>query len=131
MRHKQLKSLAILCLLFLAPVNGCALLALGAAGVAGGYAVSNDGMEGISDKSYEHLWQVAHDVLGRQGTIETADKERGKIVARVGGDQVKFKIEQATPHSVIVRVQARRFQKLFPDMDLARRIYTMIIKETR
>jgi len=125
--HNNIPIVAGLCIVLLC--NGCTLLAVGAAGVAGGYAVSNDGVEGIFDKNYNQLWQVAHDVLGRQGNIQIADKGRGIIQAKVGGSDVKFHLEQATPHSVVLRVQARKFQKIFPDMDLARRLYSMILKE--
>ena len=111
--------------------SSCALLAIGAVGVAGGYAVSSDGIEGVSDKSYEHLWQVAEDILGRQGAIEFKDKEQGKMRVRIGGSQVKFSLEQATPHSVVARVQARKIQGMFPDIGLARRLYTMIVKESK
>lgn len=128
--HKYLRLLTvIMSLCFAGSLNGCALLALGAAGVAGGYAVGSDGIEGILDKSYDRIWQVAQEVLDGQGAIEVADKERGKITAQIGGSHVKFSIEQATPHSVVVRVQARKFQRVFPDVDLARRLYSMIIKE--
>lgn len=111
-------------------LNGCALLAIGAAGAAGGYAISSDGIEGISDKSYDHVWQTASEVLGKQGVIEIQDKTQGKINAKVGGSKIKFQMEQATAKSVIVRVQARRMWRAFPDMNLARRIYSMIMKET-
>lgn len=111
-------------------LNGCVLLAIGAAGAAGGYAVSSDGIEGISDKSYDHVWQTASEVLEKQGVIEAKDKPQGEMTAKVGGSRVKFRMEQATPKSVIVRVQARRLWRAFPDMNLARRIYSMTMKET-
>lgn len=125
--HRDITAVLGVCIALLG--SGCTLLAVGAAGVAGGYAVSNDGVEGIFDKDYNQLWQVAHNVLGGQGNIQIADKERGIIQAKVGGSDVKFHLEQATPHSVVLRVQARKFQKVFPDMDLARRLYSMILKE--
>lgn len=116
-------------LLFPFLVSGCAIVVIGAAGVAGGYAISPDGIEGISDKSYDQVWSRAEDVLKQQGSIQWSDKKAGKMQAKIGSSVVWFKMEQAIQHSVVVRVQARKMGGMFPDMSLARRIYSMIMKE--
>ena len=110
--------------------NSCSFLVIGAAGVAGGYAVSPDGIEGISEKSYDQIWQAARNVFEQQGSIELSDKEHGEMKAKIGGSTVNFKLEQATKHSVVARVQARKLSRMFPDMNLARRIYSMIMYES-
>ena len=128
MKAKTQASL-LLGFVFIVGFNGCAFLAVGAAGAAGGYAVSPDGIEGVSDKSYDHLWSVAKDVLEQQGTITLADKKLGQMKAKIKNSEVQFKMEQATHHSVVMRVQARRMGGVFPDMNAARRIYSMIAHE--
>lgn len=104
-------------------------MVVGTNGVNGGYAVSSDGIEGISEKSSEHLWNVAEDVLSQQGTIESADKERGEIKAKIKHSRVKVSLEQATRYNAVVRVKARKLGGIFPDINLARRIYGMVVNE--
>lgn len=108
--------------------NGCAMLALGAAGAAGSYALGPDGMEGISDTRYERLWQKAKTVFENEGQIILTDKAKGKMKAKIGGSTATFTIEQATKHSVIARVQARKWKGTAPDKALAKRLYAAIIK---
>ncbi|PIQ85921.1 MAG: hypothetical protein COV74_07065 [Candidatus Omnitrophica bacterium CG11_big_fil_rev_8_21_14_0_20_45_26] len=107
--------------------TGCTVLVIGAAGSAGVYAVTADGIEGVADESYKEVWENAEQVLKREGTLEEIDKAKGKMVAKQGHITIKFKAEQATPKSVMVRVQARRVWGLFPNLTLAKRIYHMII----
>ena len=119
----------VLC--FAVATSGCAILVIGTAGVAGGYAVSNDGIEGIKDLKYEKMWQAAEAVLNQQGKIDKEDEKHGIIIASVKGSTVRFELSQATPKGVIVRVRARRCWNMFPDMKLAKRIYSLILNEAK
>ncbi|MBI3314235.1 MAG: hypothetical protein HYZ83_08380 [Candidatus Omnitrophica bacterium] len=126
---KNLNPMMLACLISSVMCSGCTILVIGTAAATGGYAVSADGIEGISDKSFDHLWNEAHEVFEQQGIVEWESKEEGKMKAKIGSSTVKFRQEQATPHSVIVRVQARRAGGLFPNRNLARRLYDMIAHE--
>lgn len=120
--------------IFLACLNelmsGCAVLMIGTAGVAGGYAVSNDGIEGIKDLKYEKVWKAGEAVLSQQGRVEKRDEKHGTLIARIQDSTVRFELIQATPKSIIVRVRARRWRNMFPDMKLARRVYSMVGNES-
>lgn len=116
--------------LFFGPVlSGCAVLVIGAAGAAGGYAVSADGIEGILDQSYDHLWRTAVRVLQREGMIGGTDQAHGEMKAKVGHSEVTLRLDQTTPKTVTLRVQARRAGGIFPDKNLAKRIYRTIVDE--
>jgi len=131
MRNARSCKWVLLSLLLLPGVSGCAVFFIGAAGVAGGYAVSRDGIEGITDKPYNEVWEAASNILNVQGRVEMSDKKRGVMHVKMGGSVVHFKMEKATSHSVVFRVQARKFFKMFPDMNLARRLYSVIAKEVK
>src|SRR3989338_6811257 len=102
-------------LIFSFIANGCVVLALGA-GAAGGYAISKDEMEGFSSQKYDHIWNVSEQVLQEEGSIEIRDKQAGRIEAFVKGSKVKFELEQISPESTRIRVQARKAMNMFPDM---------------
>ena len=122
--------LFLLLMLLSVSVSGCVVLAVGA-GAAGGYAISRDTIEGFTDKDFEHVWQVAMEVLKKQGMIELADKNSGKISVRIEDSEVKFESEQVTSRSVRIRVKARKYWNAFPAMHLAQRIYTLIVNEIK
>src|SRR5689334_1788358 len=100
--------------------NGCALFVLGA-GAAAGDSISQDEIEGFTDKPVDTVWRSALEVLSGQGAILLQDRERGRLEAKVGGSEVKIEIQQITTKSVRMRVQARRGYNMFPDMKLAQR----------
>ena len=118
-------SLILICL-----VSGCIVFALGA-GAAGGYAISKDELEGFTDKSLEQAWDSGLAVLKGQGGLLLEDKTRGRAEAAIGDAKVKFEAYQVTPKSVRIRVQARKFHSMFPDMKLAQRIYTLVVNELK
>jgi hypothetical protein len=108
--------------------SGCALLFFGA-GAAGGYAISQDEIEGFMDKKYDAVWDASRKVIQREGAILSEDKAAGNIQAQVEKSEVTLKIEQISAASLRVRIQARKSMKLLPDIDLAHNLYNQIIKE--
>ena len=119
------------CLLFCVMANGCAILVIGTAGVAGGYSISNDGIEGVKELKYEKVWKTAEAVLSQQGVIEKEAPKEGVIIAGISGSTVRFELKQTTPKSIVLRVRARRYANMFPNMQLAKRIYSMIVNEAK
>lgn len=128
--HSRHRSFACVFLFALASMvqSGCALFLFGA-GAAGGYAISQDEIEGFLDKKYDAVWDASRKVIQREGAILSEDKAAGNIQAQVEKSEVTLKIEQISAASLRVRVQARKSMKLLPDIDLAHDLYNQIIKE--
>ena len=123
------RAAVVFCGLILILQSGCAILVIGTAGVAGGYAVTNDGIQGVKDIKFEKMWNAGETTLKQQGFIEKEDKEHGIIIGDVQKSTVRFEVQQATPTSIVVLVRARRVWRMFPNMKLAKRVYSMIMSE--
>ena len=108
---------------------GCIFLVGGAVGALGGYAISNDTIQGEIDKTFESLWKNSVDVLDILGAVTMEDKPRGLIEAKVNGAAVKIMIEQLTPKTSRFRVAARKY--LLPKISLAQTIYIKVVQRAK
>ncbi len=105
--------------------GGCAVVLLGA-GAAGGYAVAKDTIQGTTDQKMARVWQVAERVAKDMGQITKADKGHGVIDVVIDEADVRITLEQLTEETVQIRVKSRKF--LLPNLELAEKVYTKIIK---
>lgn len=110
--------------------SGCALFLIGA-GAAGGYSISKDEIEGLSDVSFDKVWNAARDVVRTQGAITAENKSVGTMEAVIGGSTAEFKIEQVTPKTVRTRIKARQTKGLFPDIELAQDLYSQMLRKMK
>ena len=105
---------------------GCAPLIVGAAvGVAGGYAVSRDTVQGDSDKSFESLWNAAIEVSKYRGVVKKDDFKRGTIEVLADSSKVWIQLIRVTDTATRLRVSSRKFR--FPNLALAQELFTKII----
>jgi len=109
--------------------SGCFYLFIGAVGAVGGYAVSDDAIQGDTDKGFDKVWASALKVTDIMGSIETEDRQKGTIEATVDVSKVKVSVEQLTPKTVRMRVSARKH--LLPNRKLAQKIYLKIIENAK
>jgi hypothetical protein len=116
-----------LCLLLAGTNAGCAIFLLGA-GAAGGYAISKDEIEGMTDVAYNKVWVALKDDLQARGALTLEDRAHGRIEAVVDASTVEAQVDQVTPKTVRVRVKARKTKGLFPDIKLAQDIYDQVMK---
>lgn len=114
-------------LIFMASaVSGCIFVIGGAVGALGGYAVSQDTIQGETAKSYTSVWNAAAKVMSILGDVSLEDREGGTIEATVNASKVKVKIEEIVKGAVRLRVKARKH--LLPDIKLSQKIYIKIIE---
>ena len=127
---RKLKAIGILSLILSLGgfSSGCAIFLLGA-GAAGGYSISKDEIEGMTDVSYDKAYAAAKEIIRKEGAPTLEDKEHGIINAVVGSSDVELNLNQVTAKTVRLRVKARKTKGLFPDIKLAQNIYTQIIKK--
>ncbi|MDE1921114.1 MAG: hypothetical protein KGI24_06660 [Candidatus Omnitrophica bacterium] len=119
----QLVLAACLCM----PLSGCWFLVVGGAGAIGGYAISRDTFEGVSDKGQDEILSAAHKVLAIMGTITNEQPKEGKIEARVYGAHVIVTAIQINLTTTKLRVKARA--GLFPRIAIAQEVYTKIMNQ--
>lgn len=108
--------------------SGCALFLLGT-GVAGGYAISKDEIEGLTDSKLPKVWTSLREVMREEGVITLEDRDRGHMEGIVGKATVETHVEQATEKTVRIRVKARKTKGLFPDIKTAQSIYGKVVKK--
>ena len=108
--------------------TGCVpvLIAVGA-GAVGGYAVSRDTFEGVTNKGQDELFSAAQTVVSIMGTIEEADKKRGEIHGRVYGTSVTVTVVPVNLTTSKLRIKARK--GIFPRIGVAQEVYTKITNQ--
>jgi hypothetical protein len=102
---------------------------VGALGAVGATAVSDDAIQGETDKSFEKLWVSALKVAKIMGSIDSEDGQKGIIEGRVDESKIKITLDQLTPKTTRMRVAARRH--LLPHRKLAQKIYLKIIENAK
>ncbi|MBI3316743.1 MAG: DUF3568 family protein [Candidatus Omnitrophica bacterium] len=128
MKPRNFLYLFLLFLTLSFPFSGCAIFLLGA-GAAGGYAITDDEVEGHTDVPLKKAWKAAEAVIEQEGAIILRDETAGKIEGLVEGSEIKVGLEQVTSKTVRVRVKARKTKGLFPDIKRAQDLYGKIIKK--
>ena len=108
--------------------SGCiAVVAAGGAGMVGGYALSRDTFEGVTNKSQDELWEAAYKVVSIMGVINEDRRKTGNLQAIVYGNRVSITIVPVNLTTCKLRVKARK--NIFPQIGLAQEVYTKIINQ--
>ena len=105
--------------------SGCFLFLLGGA-AAGGYAVSKDTIEGMTEKSEAKVYNAARDVMMSEGFIRIEDKTHGIIEGEVRKSKVEVDVRKMTDKTVRLQVKVRRGYNLMPHIKLANELYNKI-----
>ena len=118
-----IRQLALLSFVFI--FSGCVYLIVGGIGALGGYVVSPDTVEGITNHDLNTAWDSAVDVIGIMGTIEEQSKSGGVLIAHVNGSKVTVTISTINQNNVKVNVKARK--TFFPKITVAQDVFVKIM----
>ena len=113
--------LALVCL----PLSGCFYVILGSVAAAGGYAISQDTIQGEREVGFNEVWDVTLDIISIMGTVNSQSQDLGKITAIVNGAKLTINVSQITPSAVRLKVKARK--NLFPSIATAQNIFIKIM----
>ena len=127
---KLVSFVALVCFMGLL-ISGCVFIIGGAIGAAGGYAISSDTIEGTVDKTYDDIWEASTRVANIMGNMKFKDRQKGYIESELGNTKVNINIEKITEETTKIRIKARKYYKLIPDIGLAQKIYTKIMQEAK
>ncbi|VAX38081.1 hypothetical protein MNBD_UNCLBAC01-1347 [hydrothermal vent metagenome] len=105
---------------------GCIYLLVGGIGVLGGYVVSPDTVEGLTEKDPMDIWSSAIEIVSIMGVILEENEEGGLIRAKVNGAQVTVNIMPISSTMAKISVKARKHH--FPRVSVAQDIYVKIME---
>ena len=115
----------IVLLFLLTSLTGCVYMIIGGIGALGGYVVSPDTVEGITNNETATVWDAASHVIPIMGTISEQQEEGGIIMARVNGAKVTVTISSITQSSTKVTVKARK--AFLPKITIAQDVFVKIM----
>ena len=122
----QQRFLAFILVIFLAfSAGGCIYLAVGAAGVVGGYVVSPDTVEGSTMHSFEEVWDAAKEITGIMGKVVEENNSQGILVAEINATRVTVTMVSVSPTTTKLSVKSRK--AFMPKIDLSQDVYGKIV----
>ena len=124
---KKRLSFVLAIFLLSAALSGCAAVIVGSAiGVAGGYVVSKDTIQGDTDKPYDTLWSAAKTIAAERGAIKEENYTKGTIKFIAGDSSIVWiKLSRMTRATSRLKVSCRRFH--LPKLELAEELFTQIM----
>ena len=106
-------------------LSGCPVLLLGA-GVAGGYAISEDSVRNQFEMTKPDLYARSRAVAQELGLITAEDSRGGIIRAKVQDANVTITVKTLTRRSTELKVKARN-GFMMPEVDVAQAVYNKIV----
>jgi hypothetical protein len=105
--------------------SGCIYLVVGGIGAVGGYIVSPDTVEGITENSPDEVWDAAIEILSIIGLIEEENHSGGLILASSSGAKITVTIIALNETAVKITVKARK--AYLPKISLAQDVFVKIM----
>jgi len=124
-KNKVVQFFLILPILF--NLSGCVYLVVGGIGALGGYIVSPDTVEGVTETDSKEVWDAAIDVVSIVGVIMDRQKDAGIIKAKSGRTNITITIVPLSSTTTKVSVKARK--TFLPKISLAQEIYVKIMSK--
>ena len=121
---KNLFKLTMLGMAFLT-LSGCVYLIVGGMGALGGYVVSPDTVEGITNNDMDSVYDSTVDIISIMGVIQEQTKEGGILIGKVNGCKVTITISSINKNNVKLSVKARK--AFFPKISVAQDIFVKIM----
>ncbi len=116
-------------MMFLLPLlllsSGCIYLVVGGIGAVGGYIVSPDTVEGITENETSIAWDTAVEVLSIMGIIEEENEVGGMLLANISGARLTVTVISLNQTTTKVTVKARK--AYLPRISLAQDVFVKIM----
>jgi len=122
-RQEVLKRLIMIPLLV--SLSGCVYLVVGGIGALGGYVISPDTIEGLTNNDDLTVWDAASEVIAIMGAVEESSEDAGIIISTIGGSNVTVSITRLSEGTTRLRVKARKHH--LPKIQIAQDIYVKIM----
>ena len=122
-RKKLISNILMLPILW--SLSGCVYLVVGGIGALGGYIVSPDTIEGITENDALTVWDAAIEVITIMGLIEQEYEETGLIIAKINKATVTVTISSINETTTKVTVKARK--AYLPRISTSQDVYVKIM----
>lgn len=117
-----LSAVSLVCVL---ACSGCVYLIVGGIGALGGYVISPDTIEGISQHDKDEVWGAAEEIVSVMGIIESQDQATGVLLAKIDKASITITVESLSTTATQLRVKARKYH--LPRISIAQEIYVKIM----
>jgi hypothetical protein len=115
----------VLMLPILFSLHGCIYLVVGGIGAFGGFAVSPDTVEGVTENDSSIVWDAAIEIVTVMGSITENYEDGGVIYADINGAKVGITIIPLSDTTIKVSVKARK--AYLPKIRTAQDVYVKIM----
>lgn len=106
--------------------SGCPVLLIGA-GVAGGYAISNDTATATLERKFDAVWSVTVEELRKMATVTDENKTAGTLEAKTpDGARFWITLKRPTDASVSLTIKARK--NMLPKPKAAQKLMEKVLK---
>jgi hypothetical protein len=110
-------------------LSGCIYLIVGGVGAVGGYIVSPDTVEGITEFGDITIWESAIEIVSIMGIIEDQNEEMGVLLAKVNGAKVTITVLPMDTAQSKLTVKARK--AFMPKINLAQDVFVKIVNNVQ
>ena len=105
--------------------SGCVFMIVGGVGALGGYIVSPDTIEGVTDRDQAQVWDAAVETISIMGTIQEKSEQGGLLIAKVAGSKVIVNVIPISGSTVKLSIKARK--SFLPRIKVAQDVYVKIM----
>lgn len=116
---------ALLSAFILFSLNGCIYLVVGGIGAVGGYIVSPDTVEGLTENDEVMVWDGTLEIVSIMGTIKEQNENKGILIVKISGAEVTIKIVKLNDSNIKVSVKARK--AYLPKISVAQDVFVKIM----
>ncbi len=109
-------------------LSGCVYLIIGGIGAVGGYVISPDTVEGMTNAKEKEVWNSAVDVISIMGLIMEQKESGGIMIANIQGAKVTITLQTINSTTTRLRVKARR--AFIPKISIAQEVFVKIMGQT-
>lgn len=117
----------IFCLFLTVSSSGCAFVAGGIVGIAGGYMLAHDTITGEYAVKYKEAWKASLDACSTLGDVNEQDYDEGVILAVIDGVSVRVTVAELSDKSSSIKVKARK--ACFPQIGTAEKVFVKIAQK--
>jgi len=121
--RRSMRMLAVASVLMFS--SGCVYLIVGGIGAVGGYVVSPDTVEGLTESDEITVWDKAVEISSIMGIVLEQNEDAGTIVAKISKARVNITIVSLNDTTVKVTVKARR--AFLPKISIAQDVFVKIM----
>lgn len=108
-------------------LNGCVYLVVGGVGALGGYVVSPDTVEGLTENDKLAVWDSAVEILSVMGTIQDQSEDAGTLVAKVSGSKITITVSSLNDTTTKLSVKSRK--SFLPKISTAQDVFVKIMSD--